>query len=46
MGVGRVGGVHGALVVDEGVLGDVGRDDEGWDADAETGEVVGHVVLV
>ena len=46
MGVGAVGGVVGALVVDQGVLSDVGRDDEGWDADAETGEVVGHVVGV
>lgn len=46
MCVSAVGGVRGALVVDEGVGGDVFVDEEGGDADAEAGEVVCGVVGV
>lgn len=46
MRVGAVGGVGGTLVVDEGVGGDEGRDDEGRDANAEARVVVSHVDAV
>lgn len=46
MGVSTVARIGGSLVVDESVRRDEGADDEGWDTDTDTGEVVRDVVSI